>query len=180
MEITAIMYTFTAVVGAVAAATASVAMWRFKRADVDMGAREFFTRMIRGRGFANISPAALDSRLKRGTGELLLVDLREPKHFAEGDIAGVLHRPFDDFLREVVVDDKYADYRDKDVILICDTGLMSRVAGEIMAEDEGFSRVANLKGGMKQWQRWLDRQRQPACCLVGSLRACCQLASSGS
>jgi rhodanese-related sulfurtransferase len=174
MGITVAITTLAAVVAAGAVTAATVAMRRFRKADVDMGAREFFIRMLRGRGFSNISPAALASRLKRGVSEVLLVDLRAPQQYAEGHINDVLHRPFDDFLREVVVDDKYADYRNKEVILICDTGHMSRVAGEIMAEDEGFKRVVNLRGGMKQWQRWMDHQHRQTRCFPCSLQTCCQ------
>ena len=66
----------------------------------------------------------------------------------------MIHRPFDDFLREIVAEGRFRDYKEEDVVLICDTGHLSRVAGEVLGLDLGYKNVFSLKGGMKRWWKW--------------------------
>ena len=40
------------------------------------------------------------------------------------------------------------------MILICDHGLKSKVAADILGEDEGFSSVVSLRGGMEAWEKF--------------------------
>jgi len=47
------------------------------------------------------------------------------------------------------VDERYA--KDEELILVCDHGHMSKVAASILGEDEGFTDVVDLAGGMKDW-----------------------------
>jgi rhodanese-related sulfurtransferase len=153
---TGYLMVFLAILGStgLAVGVGAMALSRFKKANISMDAVEFFTRLLRGRGFTEIGPEALSNRIEaRGPGALL-VDLREPGNFEEGHIEGAMHRPFDDFLREVVAEGQFQEYREKDVVLICDTGHMSRVVGEILALDLGFTDVFSLKGGMKRWWKW--------------------------
>ncbi len=153
-----------------------LALSRFKKANIAMDATEFFTRLIWGRGFSELGPETLHRRLKTQDAETLLVDLREPRNFVEGHIEGVTHRPFDDFLREVVAEGQFEEYREKDVVLICDTGHMSRVAGEILGQDLGFTRVFSLKGGMKRWWKWEATQASrsyPLCGPTALFGKCC-------
>jgi rhodanese-related sulfurtransferase len=157
-------------------ALAFIALARFKKANIGMDAVEFFTRLIRGKGFTELRPEALHNRIETQGPGALLVDLREPKNFVEGHIEGVIHRPFDEFLREVVAEGRFDHYRENDVVLICDTGHMSRVVGEVLALDEGFTNVFSLKGGMKRWWKWEAAQntrRLPACCRAVPLPRCC-------
>ncbi len=67
---------------------------------------------------------------------------------------------------------RFAEKHDEDIVLVCDTGHMSRVAAEIMGEDEGFARVFSLRGGMKAWERWRDKETQAAAFLI---RRCCNV-----
>lgn len=169
---------FLAVLGSagLGVALAFMALARFRKANIGMDAVEFFTRLVRGKGFTELGPEALQNRIETQGSGALLVDLREPKNFEDGHIEGVVHRPFDDFLREVVAEGRFDDYRENDVVLICDTGHMSRVAGEILALDQGFTSVFSLKGGMKRWWKWEAAQttrRFPACCRVLPPPRCC-------
>jgi|GEM_PF-371492 len=173
---------FLAILGSAALVVALglMALSRFKRANIGMDAVEFFTRLIRGRGFTELGPEALQNRIEAQGPGALLVDLREPRNFEEGHIEGVVHRPFDEFLREVVAKGRFDDYKENDVVLICDTGHMSRVVGEILALDQGFTNVYSLKGGMKRWWQWEAAQtarRLPRCCRAVPLPRCCARAA---
>ncbi len=146
----------------------AVAYLRFRRIGSTMSAVEFFSRLLRGSGFANVSPADLRRRLASADAKPLLIDLREPDHFERESIVGAVSRPFDDFLREAVVDESYD--KDQEMILVCDGGHMSRVAADILVQDEGFTRVTNLAGGMKAWQKYERSTNASRCCVI---RACC-------
>jgi len=89
---------------------------------------------------------------KRGN-DVLVIDLREKEQFEKGNIETAISAPFDAFIKSVLVDQKYADYLDKEIVLVCDTGHMSRVAGAILAE-EGFKNIYSLSRGMRRWNRW--------------------------
>ena len=172
------LMTFLAILGSAGfvVALGVMALSRFKKANIGMGAVEFFTRLIRGGGFTELGPEALFNRIEAAGPGDLLVDLREPRDFREGHIEGVVHRPFDDFLREIVAEGQFKEYQDSDVVLICDTGHMSRVVGEILGLDQGFTNVYSLKGGMKRWWQWEAAQtarRLPICCRAVPLPRCC-------
>jgi rhodanese-related sulfurtransferase len=147
---------------------------RYRRAGIEMSAREFFTRMLRSSSYTNLGPAALQKRLELAAGDMSLVDLRSPDAYAAGHISGATHSQFDDFLKALVVDRRFDQQRHQEIVLICDTGHMSRVAAEIMVEDEGFVHVSSLRGGMKGWQRWAAAQQRRAarCCGIKSLSQC--------
>ena len=109
------------------------------------------------------------------------IDLRDGARYAQGHVAGAVHHQFDDFLRAVVVEGAYDEHRrtGREVVLVCDTGHMSRVAGEILVEDEGFANVVNLRGGMHRWQRWQAERRhdRTGCCGGVGMPACCPASS---
>jgi len=94
-----------------------------------------------------------------GGNDVLVIDLREKEQFEKGNIETAISNPFDAFLKSVLVDQKYADYLDKEIVLVCDTGHMSRVAGAILAE-EGFKKVYSLSRGMRRWKRWQNMLTQ--------------------
>lgn len=158
------------------AALGMLAVIRFRKARIGMDVAEFFTRLFRGKGFENLGPESLQERFEQPDWGGLIVDLRDPMNFRQGHIPGAIHRPFDDFLREAVAEGRYGEYRERDIVLVCDTGHLSRVAGEVLGLDLGFTRVFNLRGGMKRWWRWKGARslrRAPRRCLHGSLAKCC-------
>ena len=63
------------------------------------------------------------------------------------------------------MDDRYAAWRERRVVLVCDTGHMSRAAGEILVEEEGYAAVYSLRGGTRRWRKWQER-RTRSCCLA--------------
>ncbi len=114
---------------------------------------EFMKRLLWGEGYYELTPPQLSEKLQNGNLNTLIVDLRENERFEKNHIEGSISNPFDDFLGDVLVKEKYYDYLEKEIFLVCDTGHMSRVAGSVLA-DEGFKKVYSLKRGMRRWQRW--------------------------
>ena len=82
----------------------------------------------------------------------LIIDLREEDIYEKGHIDKALLMPFDNFMHEVLVEESYE--KEKAMILICDHGLKSKVAADILGEDEGFSSVLSLRGGMEAWEKY--------------------------
>lgn len=120
---------------------------------LEMDIVEFLKQLFWGKGYYNITPPQLSEKMEKGGNDILLIDLREKEQFEKSNIEAAISSPFDAFLKSVVIDQKYADYLDKEVVLVCDTGHMSRVAGAILAE-EGFKKVYSLSRGMRRWERW--------------------------
>ena len=118
----------------------------------EMDIVEFLKRLFLSKGYNNITPPQFSEKLDK-RGEVLVIDLRERERFEKGHIETAISNPFDAFLKSVLVDQKYADYYDKELVLVCDTGHMSLVAGAILAE-EGFKKVYSLSRGMRRWKRW--------------------------
>jgi len=160
----------SAVAVAALGAGAAVAVRRFKKAPIDMDVVEFCRRLVRGRGFRNLSPAQFSRMIEMHGSDSLVIDLRDAKVAGRDPFPRALSKPFDVFLREVVVERAYDAYRNRDVYLLCDSGHMSRVAADILAQDEGFARVANLAGGVKRWRRW-KRLGEKTCCRARALLA---------
>ena len=98
-----------------------------------------------------------------------IIDLRETETYKKNHINGSISRPIDDFLKEIFEGMYYSKKTDLKIILVCDTGQLSKVAASIMTE-EGFTQVYNIKGGMRRWNRWMKLSRKmliikiPSCC----------------
>lgn len=137
-----------------------LAIIKFRRAGLDMSFLEFARRLIKGGGFKNISANELDAMLEQDIPKLSVIDLRNKDAASKTPLLGSIARPFDSFLREVVVDEAYSP--SDPIVLVCDTGKMSRVAANILVEDEGFTDVYNLSGGIKNWKRRHRRSCLPA------------------
>ena len=129
----------------------AVINFKMKKAQIDMSMFPFLNRLIFGKGYTNISAVDLKEKLSSGTNDILLADLRIKEEFNKGHIDGALSIHFDDFIRELVIEEKLKDDHDTEIIVICDTGHMSRVAGAILIEEGFTNKVYNLKGGMKKW-----------------------------
>jgi rhodanese-related sulfurtransferase len=57
--------------------------------------------------------------------EIVLVDLRSTRAYAQEHIEGAVHSQFDDFLKAVVVEAWLKYKHQRGIVLICDTGHMS-------------------------------------------------------
>ena len=77
----------------------------------------------------------------------LVLDVREPEHYAAGHILGAKNLPLAQLEQRAGEFDKY---KSKPVIVICDTGSVAARAVALL-KVRGFSNVVNLAGGFRAW-----------------------------
>lgn len=150
------IYWILVLLGSLAIVVMAQQIIKFRLAKIDMSFLEFTKRLLKGGGYKNLSPPALEDMLIHKPQNLTLVDLRDKPEIKKFEIPNAVSSPFNDFLKQVVVDKRYSPH--DPIALICDTGHMSRVAANILVEDEDFTHVYNLKGGTKNWEQWHARR----------------------
>ncbi|MEF8814551.1 MAG: rhodanese-like domain-containing protein [Halovenus sp.] len=104
-----------------------------------------------------ISPAELERRLGDGPDDdPLVVDIRQPRAFAQQRIPGSVNVPFNRLPNEVetVAD---ADH----VVTVCPHGEASIRAARLITAFEGFDgRVESLESGLTGWDGPLERETE--------------------
>jgi glyoxylase-like metal-dependent hydrolase (beta-lactamase superfamily II)/rhodanese-related sulfurtransferase len=95
-----------------------------------------------------VTPHEVQARLASSAHPLLL-DVREREEFTGefGHIAGSVLIPLKELSARV---GELEPYKDKDIIVVCRAGVRSTTAAAILT-GLGFEHVANLKGGMVEW-----------------------------
>ncbi|MBI9083977.1 MAG: rhodanese-like domain-containing protein [Desulfobacterales bacterium] len=124
---------------------------------MEMGLKDFIRHLIFGKGYAELTPPKL-SQQRALNADLMIVDLREERKYVLSHIKGAVSHPFDDFLKSILMDGEYGEFKRKEMVLVCDTGHQSRVAASILAE-EGFVHAFSLSRGMRRWNRWQNLLR---------------------
>ena len=89
----------------------------------------------------------LQERIEAGE-EMLLIDVREPHEHEEFNIGGQLI-PLGTLPARL---HEFIKCRDLEVVVYCRSGGRSGMAKQILQQN-GFSNVRNLVGGMLEWQR---------------------------
>ncbi len=105
-----------------------------------------FEMRLRGGAASALNPAATVRLLNDGA---TVIDVRTPEEFAAGHIIGARNVPaagLPDALPAL------AKYRDKPVVVCCEAGSSSAAAIKQL-QAQGFTRVANLRGGMAAWKQ---------------------------
>ena len=102
-----------------------------------------------GETIRDISPRELAQRIERKD-DFQLVDVREPWEWQIARIPGARLIPLDDLESDIATLD-----RGRDVILYCKSGVRSLHAAHELAH-AGFTRVANLSGGILRWSADVD------------------------
>ncbi len=119
-----------------------------EREDTRRVAQEWKTpilQILSGSGnYADIAPK--DARPLLGGQNVLLLDVRTAREYQEGHIEGAVNIPFDEILRRYGEIDK-----GKRIIVYCHTGRRSALASQMLA-NLGYENVANLDGGLVEWQ----------------------------
>ena len=150
---------------------AVVGLTIFRRKVRGMSLLEFGRRLLRGGGVRTVTSRQLEAQLAEDTPPTV-IDLREPRLARRGMIPTAENLPFDDFLKSVVVDGRFADDKGRALVLVCDHGNVSRVAGDVLAKDEGFTNIRSVRGGMMAWHH-LQRRK-------GGWWGCCRRAPRAS
>lgn len=78
--------------------------------------------------------------------ELTLLDIRTPYEIEELDLGGI-QIPLDELLMNIK---QIEHLNNQEVIIICYTGLQSKIAQKIL-EKRGFKNLKNLEGGLEAY-----------------------------
>ncbi|MGI9265036.1 MAG: rhodanese-like domain-containing protein [Gammaproteobacteria bacterium] len=96
-------------------------------------------------GGASVSPADAISLMNSGA---LVLDVRSAEQFERGHIVNARNIPAAELSDRV---DSLGKYRDKPVLVCCDTGSSSgRAAGQL--KKQSFAQVRSLRGGLAAWR----------------------------
>ncbi len=131
--------------------------------------KEIIKYLITGKGYTNLTPPKTSRLLLENEDNVHIIDLRDIETYKKNHINGSITKPIDDFLKEIFEGAYSSAETDLKIILVCDTGQLSKVAAAIMAE-EGFTQVYSIKGGMRRWNRWMKLsgksaiKKKPSCC----------------
>jgi len=100
----------------------------------------------RGQGSAGVSPTQTIQLMNKGA---LVIDVRANDAFAGGHIGEARNIAAADLPNQA---DTLKRFKDKPVVLCCDTGVISGGAARKLAA-LGFTQVANLRGGINAWRQ---------------------------
>ncbi len=99
----------------------------------------------------NISPEQAYELVKKlsDNPDFIILDVRTPKEFSEGHIAGASNLDFydEDFQEQIENGDKEKKY-----LICCGSGVRGSKAVKIM-ESAGYSEVYNILGGIGVWKK---------------------------
>ena len=102
-----------------------------------------FPSLSKGKN-AGLSPAEVVIKVNDKNAQL--VDIRTPKEFATGSLAGSVNIPTEDLMAKLGT-----LYKNRPVILVCQNGRRTAQALKDM-KGKGFSEVYTLEGGIVAWQ----------------------------
>ncbi len=99
----------------------------------------------RSQGRAALAPQEVIRLMNHGA---LVLDLRPAEQFAAGHIAGAKPMAGEEILKAA---ETLKRYREKPVIVYCDSGSLSAAAArQLLAQ--GFTSAFNLRGGLSAWR----------------------------
>jgi len=96
-----------------------------------------------------LEPAELKQRLDRGEA-LAVLDVREPEEVRLAALPGAIHIPMGDIPARLSELDCEAQW-----VVVCHHGMRSAQVAMYLAR-MGFTRVANLSGGIDEWSLTVD------------------------
>jgi adenylyltransferase/sulfurtransferase len=112
---------------------------------------EAFCEGERGAMIPETTVQELDARRRRGEA-LLLIDVREPQEHEIARIDGALLLPLGALPERIA---EIADWKAKPIVIHCHHGGRSARAVALLQE-QGFTRVENLRGGIDAWSQAVD------------------------
>lgn len=79
--------------------------------------------------------------------EFLILDVREPAHYAGGHVPGAVNIPLDDLGRRM---GEISENRETPIVTVCGTGRLS-ITAMLILKSRGYKNVRNLRGGTEKW-----------------------------
>jgi rhodanese-related sulfurtransferase len=102
--------------------------------------------MLAGNKHKHITPPEVKRKVDSANDDFVILDVRSKRAYDEGHIKGARALSFGDLIAgESIEIDK-----EKDIIVTCYLGGLSRAAISILAE-RGFTKLFNMYGGMGAW-----------------------------
>ena len=111
------------------------------------GAMLLWPYIKRGSGGPSVSTLQATMMMNNEDGQI--VDLREEADFSKGHLLNARSIPLVQLEKRV---GELSRYKDKPVIVHCETGSRSNAALEILKKN-GFTKAFNLHGGIAAWQQ---------------------------
>ena len=145
------------------------AITKYRRRSWKVNHKEIIKYMITGKGYTNLTPPQTSRLLLEGKNNVQIFDLRDTESYRKNHINGSISKPIDDFLKEIFQGIYSSKKKDSQIVLVCDTGQLSKVAAAILVE-EGFAHVYSIKGGMRRWNRWMKLSNNS---VIRSIPSCC-------
>lgn len=100
----------------------------------------------RASGSGAVSPTEAVLMANQGA---LMLDVRNDEQYADGHIIDARHVRGSDLGSST---DSLKKYKDKAVVVYCDTGATSASAARVL-KSKGFTKVVNLRGGLQAWKQ---------------------------
>lgn len=100
--------------------------------------------------YRNLSTAQVKQMLERGA-HFRLIDVREPDEHALARIEGAELLPLSraqEWIETLP--------QDEDIVLFCHHGGRSQQVASFLATQRGYTRLANMLGGIEDWSRRID------------------------
>lgn len=104
-----------------------------------------FELRARQNEFAAVSPQDAIRLMNQGA---LVLDLRRPEAYAEGHLSGARRMDSAEILK---AGETLKKYKEKAVVVYCDSGSLGASAARILA-GQGFTKAVNLRGGLAGWR----------------------------
>ena len=100
----------------------------------------------RARGSSVIAP---NDAVRLANGGALVLDVRDSKDYEAGHIIEARHVPAKELPARA---DSFKKYREKPVIVYCESGFASAAAARALRAS-GFGKVVTLRGGLQNWRQ---------------------------
>lgn len=104
-----------------------------------------FEWRLRRTEFAAVSPQEAIRLMNQGA---LVLDLRPEDAFNEGHLGGARRMDSAEILK---AGESLRKYKDKPVVVYCDSGSLGASAARVLA-GQGFTKAVNLRGGVAAWR----------------------------
>ncbi|MXQ55373.1 rhodanese-like domain-containing protein [Shimazuella alba] len=97
--------------------------------------------------YQHIPASTFGKQFEEEKNNYVFVDVRTQEEFDDAHVENSIHIPYDEMEHRY---EELASYKQKNILLICRSGMRSQVAAQILAE-QGFEKLFNLEGGLLEW-----------------------------